>query len=178
MRFSFVAMVLGCWVWGTAVGCGDDGGGSGSDADTDGDADTDSDTDSDTDGDTDTDSDTDGDTDTDSDTDTDTDSDTDTDTDTDTDCVEEELPEPGSWDFYEICVPVDDEGCVAAVGEIISEIEEFASACAQGSPGFIGCDTSTEYYCQLEPASSYPIGVLCEITLLECVDEIHGAHYL
>jgi len=185
MRILSVILALLCMVFAAPMGCGDDDdGGSDSDGDSDGDSDsdtdsdTDSDSDSDTDTDTDSDSDSDTDTDTDSDSDSDTDSDTDTDTDTDADCVEDELPEPGYWDFYEICVPADDDECQAAVGEIIGEIESFESACGIGSPGFIGCNTTTEYYCQLEPASSYDIELLCELTVLECVDNINGAHYL
>ena len=158
-----------------AAACGGGGDGADIDAGTDADSDTDSDTDTDTDSDSDSD--------TDSDTDTDTDSDTDSDSDPDAgsdgggdDCVESELPPSGYWDFYDFCVPVGDP-CIDEVDALITAYGGFDGACNLGSSGWIGCDTTTEYLCMLDPAASVSMDLLCALTLLECIEEIGGGFW-
>jgi hypothetical protein len=199
-RFVLVAIAAAAFA---QPACGDGGDDGGLDASTDGDGDTDSDTDTDTDADTDADTDTDTDADTDADTDTDTDADTDADTDTDADadtdadtdadsdtdtdagtdsdtetdsddCVESELPDEGFWDAYGFCVPEDDWSCQMEVEGLIGEFGGFVDSCTLGSGAWIGCDTSSDYLCILDPASSVSMDVLCALTLLECIDAIEG----
>jgi hypothetical protein len=168
------AAIAACLV--AACGCGgasDDDTDAGADAAPDADSDTDSDADADSDADTDTDTDTDSDTDTDTDSDTDTDTDTDVDTD---DCVESELPPSGYWDFYDFCVPVDD-ACIDEVDVLIAGYGGFEGACNLGSAGWIGCDTTTEHLCMLDPASSVSMDLLCALSLLDCVTEIGGGFW-
>jgi hypothetical protein len=181
LSIALTAVVLACGGGGNGTGVD-----AGTDAGSDSDSDSDSDTDSDTDTDTDTDSDTDTDTDTDSDTDTDTDTDTDSDTDTDADggtdggaddCVESELPEDGYWDFYEFCVPSGDTACQAEVDALIGAYGGFAGACFMGSAGWIGCDTTSEYHCMIDPASTVTMELLCSLTLLDCVEAIGGGFW-
>lgn len=118
-----------------------------------------------------------GDADTDSDTDADSDGDTETETVYEGDCEWDEMPPAGYWDWYDICVPVSDQECIEAVSAIIEGIDEFGEICSQGGSGWIDCDDKAEFRCMMQHPGDYTTEILCELTLLECIDQIGGGNW-